>query len=433
MPRGRTVAITGLGLVTPLGHGVAENWAAVLAGRIGVRLLPGEVEAAAGRWVGRLERVEPPPGLSPALLSQARFLNRGGLLGVAAAIDAIRQAGDLGSVAPSRRSLYLATGDYTQIGYEFLYPATSQAGGSPGENLDGERLNRLALERVNPFFLLESIHNNPFSFITALFELNGPGTSLACQSPSGSLAVELAYRAIASGRADMAIAVGCGSWVNDVPVHELAELGLLSRARQGARSFRPFDRRRDGFLAGEGGAALALEPAEQARSRGAPILGIVEGAGNRAPRCQRLSVPENVTMGAMAAALDEANCAAADLGFLLAHGSATRKGDRAEGDAILTLLGAASRTVPLCGLKPYTGHMGAASDVGEIVLGVVAATRGTIPGTPHFVASEPRHTPLRIAAAPQSCATPRFLSASYGLGGQASAIVVSVDSTPEVG
>jgi len=424
---GRKVAITGMGLVTPLGYGVDPTWRAVLAGQIGVRLQPSGLEGALGRYVGRIEQVGLPADLPSAFLPQARFLNRGGLFGLAAAIEAMRHAGDFQGIPPSRRSLYLATGDHTQIGYEFLYPATSRAAAASPHPLRSETLNRLALERVNPFFLLESIHNNPFSFLTALFELTGPGTSLASQSPSGSLAVELAYHSVAAGRTDLALAVGCGSWVNDVPLHELAELGLLSRARGGARSFRPFDKRRDGFLTGEGGAALVLEPVEQARRRGAPVLGVVEGSGNRMPLSTHLSAPGHVTLGAMTAALEEAGCPVADLGLLLAHGSATRRGDRAEGDALVTLLGA-SHAVPVCGLKPYTGHMGAASDVAEIVLGVVAAAHRIAPGTPNFVASEPRHASLQIAATPQRCRTQRFLSASYGLLGQTSAIMVSVGS-----
>jgi len=127
----------------------------------------------------------------------------------------------------------------------------------------------------------------------------------------------------------------------------------------------------------------------------------------------------------MALALADARRSAHELGFVLPHGSGTRKGDAAELTSLATLLGGDAPRVPICGLKPYTGHMGAASDVAELILGVqVAAGRG-VPATPNFEATEPRFAELSIAASPQRSARPRFLSLSYGFGGQASALVAS--------
>jgi len=383
------------------------------------------------RCVGRVENVTLPSDIPDSVLGQARFLNRGAVLGFCATHDAVCQAAIPASVAPARRALYLATGDYTKLGYEFLYPATRVASGGRGHILDREELNRAATERVNPFFLLESLHNNPFSFLTAAFEFMGPGTTLASQSPSGSTAVELAYRTIRAGRADVAMAIGCGSWVNEVPLFELAELGVLSRGRRGVCSYRPFDRRRDGFLAGEGGAAIVLEAEEHARTRGAKILAIVEGVGNSVEPSPRLQVPKFVTLRAMELALADAGRSTSDLGFVCTHGSGTRKGDRSELASLQALLGEDAQTVPVCALKPYTGHMGAASDVAEVVLSIMAASGGVVPGTPNFVRSEPSFVGVRIAASPQPCARPLPLTVSYGMGGQASAIVLSVRAESE--
>jgi 3-oxoacyl-[acyl-carrier-protein] synthase II len=425
----RRVAVTGLGLITPLGRGVEVNWSAVEAGRIGLRDAP-ENGRPAWMWcLGRVEDAALEPGIPDSALGQARFLNRGALLGVCAAQEAVRQAAIPASVPPARRALYLATGDYTKLGYDFLYPATRAATKEGRDVLDLVALNRAAIEQVNPFFLLESLHNNPFSFLAAAFELMGPGTTLASQSPSGSNAVELAFRTVRAGRADVVVAVGCGSWVTEVALFELAGLGLLSRARLGIRSYRPFDRRRDGFLAGEGGAAVVLEDELHARARGVKILAMVEGVGNSTEPSLRLAVPKLVTLRAMELALADAGRSASDLGLVCTHGSGTRKGDRSELASLHALLGEFSSAVPICALKPYTGHMGAASDVAEVALGIIAASRHVAPGTPNFVGAEPPFAGLRIAASPQPCTRPLLLAASYGVGGQASALVV--EATPE--
>lgn len=378
------------------------------------------------RCAGRVENVALPADIPDSVLGQARFLNRGALLGICATHDAVCQAAIPASVVPRRRALYLATGDYTKLGYEFLYPATRAASGGRGGFFDREALNLAAIERISPFFLLESLHNNPFSFLTAAFDFMGPGTTLASQSPSGSTAVELACRTIRAGRADVAVAIGCGSWVNEVPLVELAELGLLSRGSRGVCSYRPFDRRRDGFLAGEGGAAIVLEAEERARARGAEIFARVEGVGSAIEPSPRLRVPNLVTLRAMGLALADAGRSTSDLGFVCTHGSGTRKGDQSELASLQALLGGDAKTVPACALKPYTGHMGAASDVAEVILGIMAASSGVVPGTLNFERSELPLARVRIAASGQPCVRPLLLAVSYGIGGQASAIVLSV-------
>lgn len=422
----RTVAITGVGLISALGRGVAANWESVAAGRCGLTADGDPMYPAWIRWAGRVADATLPAGLDPKLLGQAKFLNRGALLGLAAAWEATQQAALPAALPAGRRALYVATGDFTMADCAFLYPAVREASGGRFRALDPERLNRATVDKVNPFFLLESIANNPFSFVSAALGCMGPGTSLGSQSPSGAHALELGYRTVRTGRADAAVVVGCGAWVGPVPQLEMKELGLLSAALAGAASYRPFDRRRDGFLVGDGGAALVLEPLEAARTRGAVVHGVVRGVGNATGSSSRLVVQPEVALAAIREALTEAATAPAGLGFVCPHGSGTRKGDRSEGVALRELL--AGAPVPVCALKPYTGHLGAASDVGEIVLGLSAAAHGAVPATLHFTAAEPAYAELALAGTPQPCAAPVFLSVSCGLAGQAAAAVV--EATP---
>jgi 3-oxoacyl-[acyl-carrier-protein] synthase II len=423
----RTVVITGAGLVTPLGRGVRTNWCAIDGGTCGLSEEGDPQLPAWMRWSGRVQDIELPPRLDQRLMGQARFLNRGARLGLLAAHDAVSQAAPLDAVPAGRRAFFLATGDLTTADCADLQPATRAATASSAKAIDSEQLNRETIARVNPFFLLQTLANNPYSFLSAAFTLMGPGTTMASHSPGGSQALELAARCVRSHRADMALVVGCGSWLSEVPRLEMAGLGLLSSCRSGAASYRPFGPRRDGFVVGEGAAAVVLEPASTARARGARVLATIDGVGSCLETRPGLAVADRVTYRSMCQALGDASRQASDLGFVCAHGSGTRKGDRSELESIRALLGDAATKVPVCALKPYTGHMGAASDVAEVILGIRAAAQGTVPATPNFRGSTAETGEMLISSHPQRCHRPCFLSASYGLGGQASAIAVTTN------
>ncbi len=333
---------------------------------------------------------------------------------------------EMAALPPERKSLYVASGDFTRVGNLDFFPVMKEVAGPGWKPPDPKALNEAALHQVNPFFLLEGLPNNLFSYLSALYEMMGPNGSMSSLSSCGAQALEFGDRVLRQGGAEAALIVGCGSWVDPLILFELAGLGVLSKAAEGADSFRPFDRRRDGFLAGEGAAALLLETAESAAARGARPLGRVLGAGNyqEAGVGGHIPIPEEAAVRACREALADAALAPADLAFVLPHGSGTPKGDRSELRALRGLLGEAAGAVPLSGLKPYTGHMGAASDVGELILGLRALAEGELPPTPGFERAEREFAGLDILSAARPVAGSAFLSLSHSIGGQTSATVV---------
>jgi 3-oxoacyl-[acyl-carrier-protein] synthase II len=423
----REVVVTGAGLTTPLGANVEQNWLNLKSLKTGIGYYPKNDLPACFQHYGKVGPFQLPPPAAPHLAAQMKFLNRGALLGFAAVAEAVEQARPrLPAIAPDRRALYLASGDFTKVGYDFLYPATQE--GTAAQGVDCEKLNQAALVKVNPFFLLESIANNLFSFLSAFYEFRGPNTSLASLSPYGSQALELAYRTIQEGRADVALAVGYGNWITEIPLLELKELGLISKCDSGASSFKPFDRSRDGFIPAEGAAALFLESAEMATQRAAVVLGAIKGCGNSIDILpgSSLGVPQKVCARSIRLAMEDAGCDAGDLAFISGHGSATIKGDRSELRSISEFLSAEREHVAVCGLKPYTGHMGAASDLAEIVLGVKSLEAGMIPATLNFAQTDREFSELRICDRHQPGGKNLFLSISYGLGGQSSCVVIGI-------
>ncbi len=422
------VVVTGMGLATPLGTGVDANWSGVLEGRTGIERHDERLDQPEYlRFFGKVKGPERLNGIPSNMAGQVRFLNRGSILGFEAAREALENSNiDLSTIPRERRSLFIASGDLTKVGYEFMHPAIKDAVKRAGNGLDFSVLNKSALDKVNPFFLLESISNNLFSFLSAVFEFMGPNTSLASLSPCGAHALELACRKIRTGEAEVALAVGCGCWISEIPMYEMDGLGILSRCRRGPASFKPLDRARDGFIPAEGGAAILVENIERAKARDAHILAEIKGLANciEIPNGKGLSVPEQISTKSIRAALDEGAANVGDSAFICPHGSGTRKGDRSELNSIAEILGDQKSRIPVCALKPYTGHMGAASDICEVILGIKAINEGIVPGTLNFSKSEAAFEDMSISASALEARGNSFLSVSYGIIGQSSCILV---------
>ncbi|HET6514274.1 MAG TPA: beta-ketoacyl synthase N-terminal-like domain-containing protein [Thermodesulfovibrionales bacterium] len=425
----REVVITGTGLVTPLGIGVEKNWKNVQAMKSGITGISDDTVPRFMQYKGSIPAIEIDRDVPSSLQRQLKFLNRGSRLGFAAVREAFFQAGaDLSDVEPARRGLHIASGDLTTVDCVFMHEALRDATKGAWKEIGQETLNQSTLYKVNPYFLLESIMNNSFTSVSAFLECMGSNTSLASHAPCGAHAFELAFRSIADGQADVAFAVGCGNWITEIPLFEMNSLGMLSSCRLDVHSYRPFDAARDGFIAGEGGAALFLESAERAEQRGARILGKVMGFGNSIALCddEGLGIPPEVSAGSMKLALEEAGSDLGDYAFVCGHGLASEEGDRSELRSVMKVFGGKRDDIPLCGLKPYTGHLGAASDIGEIILGMESVRGGIVPATLNFVEAEREYSDLRISGSHQPCQGSCFMTVSYGIGGQSCVAVVQV-------
>lgn len=429
MPDAREVVITGMGAVTCLGSGLESHWQNLLKKATGIR---GTKEVSLPKplqYAGRVDNPELPSDTPEGILKQGRFMSPTTRFGLIAVREAVNQSGlDLLKVPRERKALYLGAGDYSKVGMHDYYPALQDAFKADMDTIDYELLNQATLHKVNPFILLQSLTNNLIAFVSSLYQAQGPNTTLASQSPCGAQALELATRSLLRGDADVAIVMGACRWTTPIPLFEMDRLGLLSSCRDGAHSFRPFDRRHDGFIAGEGAAALIIETGDHARQRDAAVLGRVLGFGNftEVTPLGGLGAPAEAAGKAMNLALQEAETRPKDLAFICPHGNATKKGDRAELGAIGNLLAADRAEVPVSGLKSYTGHVGAASDIAEIALGLMALRRGMIPATLNFEKAEKEFEEIHVTADHRPTAGSRFLSLSQGFGGQSSAVVVSL-------
>lgn len=170
-----TVAITGMGLVSSLGLDVDANWTRLQARETGIHETPRGAAPASYRYRGRIRGFEPPGDIPRPLMSQLRFLNRGSLLGLAAAREAMTaaHAADL-PYAPRRRALYIGASDTTSVGYPYMYPATREATDGRWQGVDRARLNQAALDKVNPFFSAGVAEQQPVQFPLGLSRFRRP-------------------------------------------------------------------------------------------------------------------------------------------------------------------------------------------------------------------------------------------------------------------
>ncbi len=430
----RVPAITGIGLISSLAPSLERHWQRILQLATGIRQVSGEDVPRALRYAGRVDDDGLPPDTPPELLKQRRLISTGSRLGLRAVAEAVHGSSvDLLQMPPARKALYIGAADYSKDDYQDFYQAFREAGVSPDRAVDAEHVNRATLHTVDPFFLLEGLTNNLVAFVSRRYQLQGPNTTLANHSPCGAQALDLACRSLLQEEADVAIVVGVCVWSRFVSLFDLDALGLLSQCRDGARSFRPFDHRRDGFIAGDGAAALVLEPLGRARARGARVLGCIRGLASftDASDTRNVGVSVETTRRTITAALDEAGTRPEDIAFVSPHGSGTRDGDQVELAAIGELSERTRATIPISGIKPYTGHMGAASDLTEIALALIALENGLAPATLNFETADAEFKDVDIVAQHRRVAGRHALSMSQGLGGQSIAVVVSAGPGPD--
>jgi len=427
----RVPAITGVGLISSLASSLEGHWQGMQQLATGIRQVAKDDVPQALRYAGQVGDNALPADTPAEVLKQGRLISPSSRLGLRAVDEAVRRSGlDVLQIPPARRALYIGAADYSKDDYRDFYAAFREAGVSAGRAIDAEHINRATLHTVDPFFLLESLTNNLVAFVSRRYQLQGPNTTLASHSPCGAQALDLACRSLLQHEADVAIVVGACVWSRPVSLFDLDALGLLSQCRDGATSFRPFDGQRDGFIAGDGAAALVLEPLGRARERGARVLGCVRGLAGFTDGSDtaNLGVSVETTRRAMAAALDEAGVRPEELAFISPDGSGTQTGDRVELAAIAELLGPDRAAIPISAMKPYTGHMGAASDIAEIALALTALENGLAPATPNFRAADAGFEDFDIATVHRPVKARHVLSISQGLGGQSVAIVVSAGS-----
>jgi 3-oxoacyl-[acyl-carrier-protein] synthase II len=261
--------------------------------------------------------------------------------------------------------------------------------------------------------------------ISILIDCQGPSNTITEADASSNLAIAEAARIIARGRADVMITGGADSKIHPLSVVRMALLENMSRWKgEPSQSCRPFDRRRDGWVPGEGAGILILEERSHALRRGARIHGEVlgGGSGSDAMPAGGLDPEGSGTAVAVKAALAEAGMNPADIGHVNAHGSATKVSDLAESRAFRRVFGPMG--VPVTALKGYMGNLVSGCGSVELIASLIAVNRGRIPAVLNCDQPEPEMELDLVLKSPRATRNPVFVNTNLTPNGQAAALVI---------
>lgn len=398
------VVITGMGVVSPLGNTVDGFVDALLAGRSGIRPITNfDASALPTRIAGEAD-------VAPEMLASSLGDRKIAFARVAAA-QAMAEATANGTRPRGKGSVIMGVG-LELFAMEHLVRLRQPDFVMPVSLSD--RLSFLQTPSDLAVHLLSREHG-----------LTAPPTCLVSACAAGTDALGHAFRLVSSGRRDWALSGGSDSMINPLGAAGFAALSATStRNEEPTRASRPFDRRRDGFVMGEGAGSLVLERLDDARARGAPILGELIGYGSSLD-AYGISEPHPEGRGAwqaMKRALDDAGLETVDC--INAHGTSTPKNDPVESLAIERLLGDRARSVPVCATKSMIGHLISAAGAVEAIAAVGCMNRDMVHPTLNLDEPDPV---CRLDYVPHVARAMKYetvLSASYGFGGHNAAIVL---------
>ena len=399
----RRVVITGLGIVSPVGIGVAESWANILAGNSGIGPITRfDASALASRIAGEVKGFEVSNYLAP---KEARRFDSFIHYGLAAGIEAIRDSGlDFERVNREQVGACIGSG----IGGLPLIEETHDAviAGGP--------------RKISPFFVPGSIINLIAGQLSIMFGLKGPNLALATACTTANHCIGEAGRIIEYGDADVMVAGGAESTVSLLGVGGFCAARALSGRNDDPRgASRPWDQERDGFVLGEGAGTLVLEEYEHARARGARIYCELSGYGMSAD-AHHITAPCEDGEGAvrcMVNALRNAGLNRDQVDYVNAHGTSTPLGDIAETVAVKRCFGDHARKLAVSSTKSMTGHLlGAAGGI-EAVFSVLAIRDQTAPPTINLSHPDPQCDLDYVPNTARPMKIDTVLSNSFGFGG----------------
>ncbi|MDR3639263.1 MAG: beta-ketoacyl-[acyl-carrier-protein] synthase family protein [Isosphaeraceae bacterium] len=435
----RRVVITGLGLITPIGTGPDAFWAALAAGRSGVRKiaafpvegLPSDLAAEVLDFNEKTAKALALPKYKKVLSKSLKYMARDILLAVSAAQLAVADAGLAdGGVDPTRIGVDLGAG-LISTELDELAPAIVHATKASGE-FDYHVYGSEGIPRINPLWLLKYLPNMLACHISILIDCQGPSNTITEAEAASNTAIGEAARIIGRGRADVMVSGGADSKIHPLSLIRMSLLGQTTRwAGDPSKGCRPFDVGRDGTVPGEGAGIMILEEREHALARGARIHGEVLGFGSGCDASAAGGLdPDGVgTEIAIRAALRDAGLAPGDVGHVNAHGLGTPVSDLAEARALHRVFGPGG-SVPVTALKGYLGNLVSGCGAVELIGSLLGVAHGLIPPVLNCDHPDPACDLDLVVGAPRPTDNPIFLKTNLTRHGQAAALVVEGPRRP---
>jgi 3-oxoacyl-[acyl-carrier-protein] synthase II len=405
----RRVVVTGLGAVTAVGHSAEETWQAMVQGRSGIDRItlfdpepyPVRIQAEVrGFELG--ERVD---------ARQQRYLHRGATFGLAAALEAL---------ADSRLTITEENAD--DIGVIF-----SSGGGGTDLVVEYQKvLDEKGPRRVTPFLVANFINDAASGHIAIVTGARGPNMAVVSACATGGTTLGEAFETVRRGDADAIIAGSCEAVL--LPIYHATWCSMRALASDNdhpQQALKPFDLNRDGFVAGEGAAAMILEDLDYARERGARVYCEIIGYGSSNDAYDMIALHESGRglKRAVRAAIKKAGIDPSEIDYINPHGSATPLNDRVETAVFKEVMGDAAYRAAISSVKPITGHCMGASGSVEALACVMAIRDQRVPPTINYTTPDPECDLDYVPNVARDRDVRVSLSTSVGLGGHNSCLI----------
>lgn len=408
---GRRVVVTGLGMVTPVGHTVAQTWDNILAGKSGVAMIDSfDVSAYSTQFSASVRDFDIATYLSP---KEARKMDVFVQYGMAAGIQAMQDSG-----------LEITEESAGRIGCSI----GSGIGGIGQIEKNAEILKTSGPRKISPFFVPGSIINMIAGNLSVKYNLQGPNLAMVTACTSGTHNIGIGARLIALGDADAMLVGGAEMATTPVGLGGFAAARALSTRNDDPKAAsRPWDRDRDGFVLGDGAGVMVLEEYEAAKARGAHIYAELTGFGMSGD-AYHMTLPPEDGRGAAAAmrnAIIDAGIALDKINYINAHGTSTNAGDVAESRAIESVLGDAAKDVAVSSTKSMIGHLLGAAGAVEAIFAVLSLRDQVAPPTINLDSPDEDCNLNYVPHTAQERVIHSALSNSFGFGGTNGSLLFS--------
>jgi 3-oxoacyl-[acyl-carrier-protein] synthase II len=399
----RRVALTGLGLVTPLGVGVDTLWNGLMEGRSAVRPMERiDLDGMPTTHYGQLPEFDFDDYLDP---KESALWSEVSKLAVLGGILAMKDAGL--DETPHPTGCILGTGYANTVEFEPLYKTFFKKGWRRGK----------------PVTVPKIMPNSPVSHLAIKFNARGVNFTVSTACSSGAIAAGLAAEKIRSGEIDACLTGGVDHMINQSVAGAWNSLRVLSR-RNDPTASRPFAADRDGLILSEGCAVLVLEELEAAKARGARVYAELCGVGATNDAVNIVGPDKAGEVACLEMALKDAGIEPGQVDYVNAHGTSTAANDGNETDALKEVLGDRARAIPVSSIKGHLGHpMGAAGAI-EIAATGLALMHQRVPPTLHWVPGDEQCDLDYVPEGPRGVAMEYAITNSFGFGGQNSVLVL---------
>ena len=402
----RRVVITGIGAVTPVGNDIETMWDSLVNGKNGIDHIKSfDTEKLKVKVAAEVKDFDPTKYIEKKELRKTDLFCQ---YAIAAACQAVEDSGIIGTIEDEKLGVYVGSG----------------TGGMHTFFTQCE--NMIAEKKISPFFIPMMIGNMAAGLIAIRFSAKGPCLPVVTACATSTHAVGEAFHAIKNGYADAIITGGAEAAITPLAIAGFSSCMALSTRNDPNSSSIPFDKRRDGFVMGEGAGILVLEEYEHAVARGAKIYAEVAGYGNTCD-AHHVTAPDPEAAGAarcVEIALKEAGITDDDTLYINAHGTSTPANDKTETAAFKRALGEKAYDAYISSTKSMTGHMLGATGAVEAIVAALAVKNGIVPPTIGLEEPDPEcdlnYVPNKAVEAPLTAAA----STTFGFGGHNACIAL---------